>query len=163
MVAGRDCASPRYVAEVSASAMAVEEEVGRVGRDLQRNSTEEVEGWGEEELAAEAEEEVEEEEAEEGQRGEEAEAAVVDDCDTETVKEGGECNRAASQEEVEVEESSPLLLQEHHSPLPEVQEHHPPLQEVQERGSLLQEVRASLQEVQEEASTLLRQIHREEE
>ena len=97
----------RYVAEVSASAMAVEQ-MQREGRlDLQRNSTEEVEGWGEEE-----EEEVEEVEDGDGEEqimesGEEVVQEVqgaADEmvapggtCDTETVKtEDGKCNSSSS-------------------------------------------------------------------
>ena len=139
----------RYVAEVQASAMAVEE-LAREGRlDLQRNITEEVEEWDEEEEEQEA-------EVEEGEEEEEVvveQPVVADDCDTETVKvelekvEEDWCNvdpmedRASHQEEGE--EDGVLRRR---------------------RGQeVLQEVRVSLQEVQEEASSLLREIHRPEE
>ena len=129
--------------------MAVEELAREGMLDLQRNITEEVEEWDEEE---------EEEEGAEGEEEEEEEGEVVEqpvvaeDCDTETVKVELEkvedrCNsdtiedRASHQEEGE--EDSVLRRR---------------------RGQeVLQEVRVSLQEVQEEASSLLREIHRPEE
>ena len=108
------------MAEVSASAMAVEQ-MQREGRlDLQRNSTEEVEGWGEEE-----EEEVEEVEDWDGEEqimesGEEVVQEVqgaADEmvapggtCDTETVKtEDGKCNSSSSTSH---DGGDPSLLQE---------------------------------------------------
>lgn len=169
------------MAEVSASAMAVEQ-LQREGRlDLQRNSTEEVEGWGEEE-----EEEIEE--VVDGDGDEDGEEQIVESgeemvhevqgaademvtlggtCDTETVKaEDGKCNSSNStshdggEEELERLMDSSVLsprLQEPGS-LP------PPVRVAQPNDpSLLQEMRTTLVEAQEEASSLLRQIQGEEE
>jgi len=167
----------RYVAEVSASAMAVEQ-LQREGRlDLQRNSTEEVEGWGEEEEEGEEEIVGDENGEEQVVEGEEemvhethgaADEAVAPSgtCDTETVKtEDGKCNSSSStshdggEEELERLMDSSLLsrrLQESSSQ----QESLPP---AQSNPSLLQEMRTSLVEAQEEATSLLRQIQGEEE
>merc|ERR1719222_764859 len=125
----------RYVAEVSASAMAVEQ-LQREGRlDLQRNSTEEVEGWCEEE-----EEEIEEvvdgdgdgeEQIMESGEVQEMQQGAADEtpggtCDTETVKtEDGKCNSSSSctshdggEEELEKLMDSSVLNQRLQEPSP---------------------------------------------
>ena len=171
----------RYVAEVSASAMAVEQ-LQREGRlDLQRNSTEEVEGWGEEE-----EEEVADDGGGEEQIVESGEELVQDvqgaidevvapsrTCDTESVKtEDEKCNSSSTSHddggEGELErlmDSSVLSsrLQESSSFEQEPGTPPPPQRTLLPNPSLLQEMRSSLVEAQEEATSLLRQIQDDEE
>ena len=165
----------RYVAEVSASAMAVEQ-MQREGRlDLQRNSTEEVEGWGEEE-----EEEVEEVEDGDGEEqimesGEEVVQEVqgaADEmvapggtCDTETVKtEDGKCNSSSSTSHDGGEEELERLMDSSVSRLQEPGSLPSPGRVTRPNDpSLLQEMRTTLVEAQEEATSLLRQIQGEEE
>jgi hypothetical protein len=131
----------RYVAEVSASAMAVEQQAREGGLDLQRNRTEETEEWDEEE---EEEGGVEDEEAEEEveAEGSAEQAAASDDCDTETAKgseQGVECNTegGGSSQEASAEEA------------------------VRDRPALLREVREVLEEAQEEAASLLGSIQQD--
>ena len=171
---------PRYVAEVSASAMAVEQ-LEREGRlDLQRNSTEVVEGWGEEE-EDEVEETVQngdgdgeeqtlenrEEMVQEVQGAADEMVAPGGTCDTETVKtEDGKCNNSSGtshdggEEELERLMDSSVLSQRLH----ESGSLHPPERAARTNNpSLLAEMRTSLVEAQEEATSLLRQIQGEEE
>jgi len=170
----------RYVAEVSASAMAVEQ-LEREGRlDLQRNSTEVVEGWGEEE-EDEVEETVQngdgdgeeqtlenrEEMVQEVQGAADEMVAPGGTCDTETVKtEDGKCNNSSGtshdggEEELERLMDSSVLSQRLH----ESGSLHPPERAARTNNpSLLAEMRTSLVEAQEEATSLLRQIQGEEE
>ena len=164
------------MAEVSASAMAVEQ-LQREGRlDLQRNSTEEVEGWGEEE-----EEEVANDGGGEEQIVESGEELVQDvqgaidevvapsrTCDTESVKtEDEKCNSSSTSHddggEGELErlmDSSVLSSRLQESSSFEQEPGTPPLLP---NPSLLQEMRSSLVEAQEEATSLLRQIQDDEE
>ena len=155
--------------------MAVEQ-LQREGRlDLQRNSTEEVEGWGEEEEEGE-EEVVEDGDGEEQvvEGGEEmvhevhgAADEAVALSDTETVKtEDGKCNSSSStshdggEEELERLMDSSLLSRRLHESSSQQESLPPP---AQSNPSLLQEMRTSLVEAQEEATSLLRQIQGEEE
>lgn len=167
------------MAEVSASAMAVEQ-LQREGRlDLQRNSTEEVEGWGEEE-----EEEIEE--VVDGDGDEDGEEQIVESgeemvhevqgaademvtlggtCDTETVKaEDGKCNSSNSTSHDGGEEELERLMDSSVSRLQEPGSLPSPGRVTRPNDpSLLQEMRTTLVEAQEEATSLLRQIQGEEE